>query len=137
MSLLQEFKKFAVKGNVIDLAVGVVIGTAFGGIVTSLVNDIVMPPIGWLTGKVNFSNLFLNLSSTPVQSVAEAKQLGLPTVNYGNFINVVLNFLIIAFAIFLVVKQINRLKKEEAAAPAPTPEEILLLREIRDQLQKR
>lgn len=133
---LKEFKTFAVKGNVIDLAVGVVIGAAFGKIVTSLVNDIVMPPIGRLMGNLDFSNLFVNLSSTPVTSLAEAKQLGLPTINYGSFINVSLDFLIVAFAIFLLVKQVNRFKREEPAA-ATTPEDVQLLREIRDLLAKR
>lgn len=136
MGFLQEFKTFAVKGNAIDLAVGVVIGAAFGGIVTSLVNDIIMPPIGKLTGNIDFSNLFVNLSGTPVESLAEAKKLGLATINYGVFINTLINFLIVAFAIFLVVKQLNRLKQEAPAAPAATPEDILLLRQIRDSLKK-
>ena len=136
MSFFQEFKTFAVKGNAIDLAVGVVIGAAFGGIVTSLVNDIIMPPIGKVTGNIDFSNLFVNLSGTEVATLAEAKKLGLATINYGVFINAVINFLIVAFAIFIVVKQLNRLKHEAPAAPAATPEDILLLREIRDSLKK-
>lgn len=136
MGFFHEFKTFAVKGNAIDLAVGVVIGGAFGSIVTSLVNDIIMPPIGRLTGNLDFSNLFLNLTETPVASLAEAKKLGLATVNYGAFINTVINFLIVAFAIFLLVKQINRLKHHTPAAPAATPEDILLLRDIRDSLKK-
>lgn len=136
MSFFQEFKTFAIKGNAIDLAVGVVIGAAFGGIVTSLVNDIIMPPIGMIAGKIDFSNLFINLTDTPAASLAEAKQLGLATINYGAFINTLINFLIVAFAIFLLVKQINRLKREAPAAPAATPEDILLLREIRDSLKK-
>jgi large conductance mechanosensitive channel len=136
MSIFQEFKTFAVKGNAIDLAVGVVIGAAFGGIVTSLVNDIIMPPIGMLTGNIDFSNLFVNLSGTEVATLAEAKKLGLATINYGVFINAVINFLIVAFAIFLVVKQLNRMKQEAPAAPAATPEDILLLREIRDSLKR-
>jgi large conductance mechanosensitive channel len=136
MGFFQEFKTFAVKGNAIDLAVGVVIGAAFGGIVTSLVNDIIMPPIGKVTGNIDFSNLFVNLSGTEVATLAEAKKLGLATINYGVFINAVINFLIVAFAIFIVVKQLNRLKHEAPAAPAATPEDILLLREIRDSLKK-
>lgn len=136
MSFFQEFKTFAVKGNAIDLAVGVVIGAAFGGIVTSLVNDIIMPPIGKVTGNIDFSNLFVNLSGTEVATLAEAKKLGLATINYGVFINAVINFLIVAFAIFIVVKQLNRMKQEAPAAPAATPEDILLLREIRDNLKK-
>ena len=139
MSFFNEFKQFAVRGNVIDLAVGVVIGAAFGKITNSLVNDILMPPIGMLLGKVDFSNLFINLSGQPAGSLAEAKQLGLPTINYGAFINVVLDFLIVAFAIFLLVRQVNRFKQEAQAAPAapaPTPEDVQLLREIRDLLKK-
>lgn len=137
MSFFKEFKTFAVKGNAIDLAVGVVIGAAFGGIVTSLVSDIIMPPIGKITGNIDFSNLFLNLSDTEVATLAEAKKLGLATINYGAFLNTVINFLIVAFAIFLLVKQLNRLKQEAPAAPAATPEDILLLREIRDSLKNK
>jgi large conductance mechanosensitive channel len=136
MSFFQEFKTFAVKGNAIDLAVGLVIGSAFGGIVTSLVNDVIMPPMGKLTGNLNFANHFINLTSTPVGSLAEAKKLGLATINYGVFVNTVINFIIVSFAIFLVVKQLNRLKKTQEASPAATPEDILLLREIRDSLKK-
>lgn len=134
--MFKEFKDFAMRGNVMDMAVGVVIGGAFGKIVTSLVNDIIMPPIGKMMGNLDFSNLFLNLSSTEVKSLSEAKQLGVATINYGIFINVVLDFLIVAFAIFLVVKQMNRFKKETPAAPASVPDDILLLREIRDLLKK-
>jgi large conductance mechanosensitive channel len=138
--VLKEFKEFAIKGNVIDMAVGVVIGGAFGKIVGSLVSDIIMPPIGLLLGKVDFTNLFLNLSGTPVASLAEAKAKGLATLNYGVFINTTFEFLIIAFAIFMVVKQINRLKREAPAAPAAPPEpsnEEKLLAEIRDLLKKK
>jgi large conductance mechanosensitive channel len=135
MGFLQEFKAFAVRGNVVDLAVGVVIGASFGKITNSLVNDILMPPIGMLLGKVDFSNLFVNLGPQHAESLAQAKQLGLPTVNYGLFINVVLDFLIVAFAIFLLVRQINRFKHEQPA-PAATPEDVLLLREIRDLLKR-
>jgi large conductance mechanosensitive channel len=137
--MLKEFKEFAIKGNVIDMAVGVVIGGAFGKIVGSLVADVIMPPIGLLLGKVDFTNLFLNLSGTPVASLAEAKAKGLATLNYGVFINTTFEFLIIAFAIFMVVKQINRLKREPPAAPAAPPElsnEEKLLTEIRDLLKK-
>lgn len=132
----QEFKTFAVKGNVIDLAIGVIIGAAFGKIVQSFVADILMPPLGKLTGGLDFSNKFINLTSTPVESLAQAKQLGLATINYGLFLNQVVDFAIVAFAIFLVVKQINRLHREAPAAPAVTPEDIMLLREIRDLLRK-
>lgn len=137
--MLKEFKEFAIKGNVIDMAVGVVIGGAFGKIVGSLVADVIMPPIGLLLGKVDFTNLFLNLSGTPVASLAEAKAKGLATLNYGVFINTTFEFLIIAFAIFVVIKQINRLKRETPAAPAAPPEpsnEEKLLTEIRDLLKK-
>jgi len=137
--VLKEFKEFAVKGNVIDMAVGVVIGGAFGKIVNSLVADVIMPPIGLLLGKVDFGNLFLNLSGTPAASLAEAKAKGLATLNYGVFLNTTIEFLIIAFAIFVVVKQINRLKREAPPAPAAPPEpsaEEKLLGEIRDLLKK-
>ncbi|MBK8596924.1 MAG: large conductance mechanosensitive channel protein MscL [Holophagales bacterium] len=140
--MLKEFKEFAIKGNVIDMAVGVVIGGAFGKIVNSLVADVVMPPIGLLLGKVDFSNLFVNLSGTPVASLAEAKAKGLATLNYGVFLNTSFEFLIIALTIFIVIKQINRLKREAPpapAAPAAPPEpsnEEKLLAEIRDLLKK-
>lgn len=137
--MLKEFKEFAIKGNVIDMAVGVVIGGAFGKIVNSLVADVIMPPIGLLLGKVDFSNLFVNLSGTPAASLAEAKAKGLATLNYGVFLNTSFEFLIIAFAIFVVVKQINRLKREAPPAPAAPPEpsnEEKLLAEIRDLLKK-
>jgi large conductance mechanosensitive channel len=113
--MFNEFKKFAIQGNVMDMAVGVIIGAAFGKIVASLVEDILMPPIGLLLGKVDFSNLFLNLSGGAYESVAQAKAAGAATLNYGIFLNNIINFLIVAFAIFMVVKQINRLK----AAPPP------------------
>ncbi len=138
--MLKEFKEFAIKGNVIDMAVGVVIGGAFGKIVGSLVTDVIMPPIGLLLGKVDFTNLFLNLSGTPVASLADAKAKGLATLNYGVFINTTFEFFIIAFAIFMVVKQINRLKREAPPAPAAPPEpsnEEKLLVEIRDLLKKK
>ncbi len=106
--MLKEFRDFATRGNVIDLAVAVMIGAAFGSIVTSLVNDVLMPPIGLLLGKVDFSNLFINLSGEAYTSLTEAQKAGAPTLNYGVFLNTVLNFLIIAFAIFLVIRQINK-----------------------------
>lgn len=139
MSFIQEFKQFAMRGNVIDLAVGVVIGGAFGKIVDSLVKDVIMPPIGALMGGVDFKELYLNLGSTSYDTMDAAEKAGAPLIKYGVFINSMVNFLIIAFAIFVVVKAINSLKrKEEAAppAPAPTPEDVLLLREIRDALKK-
>src|SRR5450759_2720313 len=115
--MLKEFREFAVKGNVIDLAIGVVIGAAFGKIISSFVSDVLMPPVGLLLGKVDFSNLFINLSSKPAETLAEAKKAGIPTLNYGVFLNTTIDFLIVAFAIFLVVKQVNRLKREPAPAP--------------------
>lgn len=120
MGMMQEFKEFAVKGNVVDLAVGVIIGGAFGKIVTSFVSDIVMPPLGMVMGKVNFTDLFINLSDTPYDSLKAAKDAGAPVISYGVFINTMIDFIIIAFVIFLVIKQINRLKKEPAPAPPNT-----------------
>src|SRR5581483_2693701 len=122
--MLKEFKEFAMKGNVVDMAVGIIIGAAFGGIVTSLVNDILMPPIGLLLGKVDFSNLFIVLKGDTYPTLAAAKQAGATTLNYGLFVNTVINFLIVAFAIFLVVKQVNRLRRQPAPVPAaPTTKE--------------
>lgn len=120
--MLREFRDFAMRGNVLDLAVAVIIGAAFGGVVTSFVSDVLMPPIGLLLGRVDFSNLFLNLSSTPYGTLAEAKAAGAPTLNYGLFLNALINFLIIAFAVFQIVRQVNRLKREPAAAPPSTKE---------------
>jgi len=117
--MLKEFRDFAVRGNVIDMAVGIIIGAAFGGIVTSLVNDLLMPPIGLLLGHVDFSNLFLNLTSHHYDSVAAAKAAGAATLNYGVFLNTVINFVIVAFAVFLLVRWINRLKKPAPAPAAP------------------
>ena len=127
--MLKEFKQFALKGSVVDLAVGVVIGAAFGKIISSLVSDIIMPPIGVIVSEIDFSDLVLTLK--PATETAEAVVL-----SYGNFISVSIEFLIIALAIFLVIKQINRFKKKEEEKPAPTPEQTLLLREIRDYLKK-
>lgn len=120
--MLKEFKEFAMKGNVIDMAVGIIIGAAFGKIITSLVNDILMPPIGRLIGKMDFSNLFINLSGADYETVAEAKKAGAATINYGLFLNATIDFLIVAFAIFLLVRQINRLKREQPET-APTAKE--------------
>jgi large conductance mechanosensitive channel len=142
MGMMQEFKEFAVKGNVIDLAVGVIIGGAFGKIVGSLVEDVIMPVVGRLVGNLDFSNLFWVLGEVPAGTaltLAELKKAGVPVLAYGNFITIGLNFAILAFVIFIMIKQINRLKRAEPAEPAAapvTPEEVLLLREIRDQLQK-
>jgi large conductance mechanosensitive channel len=121
-AVLKEFKKFAMKGNVIDLAVGVIIGGAFGKIVTSLVNDIIMPPIGMLLGKGMFSDLFINLSGTKYASLSEAKAAGAATINYGMFLNNIIDFLIVAFSIFIVIKQLDRFKKKEEPAKAITKE---------------
>lgn len=115
----KEFREFIAKGNVLDLAVGVIIGGAFGKIVDSLVGDVILPPIGKVFGGLDFSNLFVNLTDTPVATLAEAKEKGLATLNYGSFLSVLINFLILAFVIFLIVKQANRLKRDEAPA-APT-----------------
>ncbi len=119
---MKEFKEFALKGNAVDLAVGVIIGAAFGGIVTSLVNDIMMPPVGRALGGVDFSSLFLVLGDGTYPSLKAAKEAGAATINYGVFINVVINFLIVAFVLFMVVKAMNRMKRE-APAPAPAPTE--------------
>ena len=135
--MFKEFKEFAIKGNVVDMAVGIIIGAAFGTIVTSLVKDIIMPPIGLLLGGVDFSNLFVNLGSGDYASLAAAKEAGAPVISYGSFVNTVLDFVIVAFAIFLLVRTLNRLKKAEPppAPPGPTAEEKLLT-EIRDLLKK-
>ncbi len=139
MSIASEFKQFALKGNVMDLAVGVIIGAAFGKIVDSLVSDIIMPVVSRLIGGLDFSNMFIKLADGPAdipQTYAALKAAGVPMLAYGNFITIVLNFIILAFVIFLMVKQINKLKKSEPApAPAPTPEDVILLREIRDALK--
>ena len=117
--MLKEFKEFAMKGNVVDMAVGIIIGAAFGNIVTSLVNDVLMPPIGLLLGKVDFSNLYLNLSGKAFESLADAKKAGAATINYGIFLNTIFNFLIVALVIFLLVKQVNRMRAPvPVAAPA-------------------
>jgi len=139
--MLKEFKEFAMKGNVLDMAIGVIIGGAFGKIVSSLVSDVLMPPLGLLMGKVDFSSLFIDLSQTSPPSLAAAKAAGAPTLNYGVFLQSVFDFLIIAFVIFILVKQVNRFKNEApppppSPPPGPTNEEKLLM-EIRDALKDR
>ena len=142
MSMLQEFKEFAVKGNAMDLAVGVIIGGAFGKIVDSIVGDLIMPLGGKIIGNLDFSNLFVVLGDNPnnLTSLAELKKAGIGVFAYGNFLTILVNFIILAFIIFMMVKQMNRLRKPEAPAPAPeappTPEDVVLLREIRDALKK-
>jgi large conductance mechanosensitive channel len=142
MGMLQEFKEFAVKGNAMDLAVGVIIGAAFGKIVDSIVSDLIMPLVSIVVGKLDFSNLFVVLGDNPANLVALAdlKKAGIPVFAYGSFLTILLNFVILAFIIFMIVKQMNRLRKAEAApapaAPPATPEDVLLLREIRDALKK-
>ena len=136
MSFASEFKEFAVKGNVMDLAVGVIIGGAFGKIVDSVVGDLIMPLVGQIFGGLDFSNYFIQLSGPAATTLAEAKKAGAVFV-YGNFLTVAINFVILAFIIFLMVKQMNRLKREAPPAPPPaTPEDVVLLREIRDSLKK-
>ena len=117
--MIKEFKEFVIKGNVLDMAVGIIIGAAFGKVVSSFVTDVLMPPIGLLLGKVDFSNLFISLSGQSFESLADAKKAGAATLNYGLFLNTTIDFLIVGFAIFIVVKQVNRLKREAPAA-APT-----------------
>ena len=139
--MLKEFKDFAMRGNVMDMAVGIVIGAAFGKIVTSLVTDIIMPPIGLLMGNVDFSNLFVNLTmGSTFASVAEAEAAGAPIIKYGIFINTILDFVIVAFAIFLVIRGLNKLKRKQEAAPPPAPPgptpDQKLLTEIRDLLRQ-
>ena len=139
--MLEEFKKFAMRGNVVDLAVGIIIGAAFGKIVDSLVKDLIMPPVGLLLGKADFANLFFVLkdgaTAGPYVSVDAAQKAGAVTFNYGVFINTCIGFLIVAFAVFLLIRAINRLQAAEPPAPPPaTPEDIALLREIRDSLKK-
>ncbi len=143
MGIIKEFQEFAVKGNVMDMAVGIIIGGAFGTIVKSLVDDIIMPPIGLALGGVDFSDLFINLSNVQYQSLAAAKEAGAPVIAYGSFINNVIAFLVVAWAVFLLVKGMNRLQKKAEAEPkaAPTPveppKEQVLLAEIRDLLKSR
>ncbi|ABX15006.1 MULTISPECIES: large conductance mechanosensitive channel protein MscL [Burkholderia] len=143
MSIIKEFKEFAVKGNVMDLAVGVIIGGAFSKIVDSVVKDLIMPVIGVLTGGLDFSNKFVLLGTVPASfkgnpdSFKDLQAAGVAVFGYGSFITVLINFIILAFIIFLMVKFINKLRKPAEAAPAATPEDIVLLREIRDSLKQR
>ena len=142
MGMLQEFREFAVKGNAMDLAVGVIIGGAFGKIVESVVGDLIMPLVSRVTGRLDFSNLYVLLGDNPknLTALADIKAAGIPVFAYGNFLTIAVNFAILAFVIFMMVKQINRLRAAEAPAPAPeappTPEDVILLREIRDSLKK-
>jgi large conductance mechanosensitive channel len=137
---VQEFKEFALRGNVVDLAVGLIIGAAFGAIVNSLVNDVVMPPLGLIVGQVDFSNLFINLSGQDYPSLAAARAAGAPVIAYGAFINAIINFVIVALAIFVLVKGMNQLRRQQAEEPAQPPEaprQEVLLQEIRDILKAR
>lgn len=134
--MLNEFKQFITRGNVLDLAVGIIIGAAFTGIVGSLVADIIMPPIGKIMGGIDFSNFFINLSEGNYATLKAAKEAGAATINYGVFLNQVINFLIVSFAIFLIVKQANRFKKAQDAAPVAPLRSEVLLEEIRDLLKK-
>lgn len=120
--MLKEFKAFAMRGNVMDMAVGIIIGIAFGKIITSLVNDVIMPPIGMLLGKINFANLFINISGKYYPTLTEAKAAGAPTINYGLFINTIIDFVIVALAIFLIIRQLNRMKKPTPVAEPTTKE---------------
>ena len=141
MAMLAEFREFAVKGNVVDLAVGVIIGAAFGKIVDSLVGDVIMPLVGAVFGKMDFSNLFVVLGQVPpgtAMTLDALKKAGVPVLAYGNFITIAVNFVLLAFIVFLMVKQINRLRRE-SPPPAPSaapPEDVVLLREIRDSLRR-
>jgi large conductance mechanosensitive channel len=139
MSMASEFREFAIKGNVVDLAVGVIVGAAFGKIVDSLVNDLIMPVIGKLIGGLDFANYFIALSPIPAaipQTLDAVKKAGIPVIAWGNFVNIVINFVILAFVVFIMVKQINRLRRETPKAPAPPAEDVMLLREIRDSLKQ-
>lgn len=137
--MLQEFKDFAMRGNVVDMAVGIIIGGAFGKIIASLVNDVIMPPIGLLMGNVDFSQLYMNLTDVDYPSLAAAREAGAATINYGVFTNEIINFVIIAFAIFMAIKGMNSMKKKEEEAPSEPPKpspEVELLTEIRNSLRK-
>ena len=138
--MLQEFKEFALRGNVVDMAVGIIIGAAFSTIVKSLVDDVIMPPIGLLTGGMDFSDLYINLSGGDYASLAQAREAGAVTINIGVFINAVISFAIVAFVLFLVIKAMNRLRRKQEEEPATEPapsREVQLLEEIRDALVKR
>jgi large conductance mechanosensitive channel len=136
----QEFKEFALRGNVVDLAVGIIIGVAFGAVVNSLVEDVIMPPLGLIIGNVDFSDLFINLSGQDYASLAAAREAGAPVIAYGAFINVVINFVVVALAVFLLVKGMNRLRRKQEQAPEEVPvppRQEVLLEEIRDILKAR
>ena len=135
--MFKEFKEFISRGNVIDLAVGIIMGVAFTGIVNSLVNDIIMPPIGWALGGVDFTDYFITLSGGTYVSLEEAKAAGAATINIGVFVNTVINFLIVSFAIFLLVKQVNRFRRKPESKPVAPPRQEVLLEEIRDLLRSR
>lgn len=142
MSILKEFREFAVKGNAVDLAVGIIIGAAFGKIVSSLVEDVIMPPIGYMLGGVDFSGLFITLTGQDFPSLQAAKDAGAPVIGYGTFANTVINFLIVAFAVFLLVKWINRMRRmvgmdEPSVEVPPPPRQEVLLEEIRDLLKQK
>lgn len=134
--MLDEFKKFISRGNVVDLAVGIIIGAAFTAIVNSLVNDILMPPIGYIMGGIDFSDYFVSLTGESYPSLAAAKEAGAATINYGLFINAIIKFFIVAWAVFILVKQVNRLHRRKAAEPAAPPKQEVLLEEIRDLLKR-
>ena len=136
MGIMQEFKEFAVKGNAVDMAVGIIIGAAFGKVISSLVNDVIMPPIGKLMGGVDFSQLFINLGDGDFTSLVAAEEAGAAVLKWGSFVQTSLDFLIVAFAIFMMVKMINKLKRAEEEAPAEPSDEIKLLTEIRDSLKR-
>ncbi|MDX2113799.1 MAG: large conductance mechanosensitive channel protein MscL [Alphaproteobacteria bacterium] len=136
IKFLDEFKTFIMRGNVLDLAVGIIIGAAFTGIVNSLVTDIIMPPIGWIAGNIDFKDYFINLSGGEYATLKAAKEAGAATINYGMFLNQVINFLIVGFAIFILIKNVNRfMRRQEAASPPPPPRSEKLLEEIRDLLK--
>ena len=132
----KEFKAFAMRGNVLDMAIGIILGVAFGKIVSSFVADVLMPPIGLLLGGADFTNLFVNLGGGVYETLAEAQEAGAPVIAYGAWLNTVIDFLIVAFVIFLVIRQVNRFKRKEDPTPAAPPKEVILLEEIRDLLRK-
>jgi large conductance mechanosensitive channel len=137
MGMIKEFREFALKGNVMDMAVGIIIGAAFTTVVKSLVDDILMPPLGKLTGGVDFSDMFINMSDLRYDSLAAAREAGAPVIAYGMFLNNIISFVIVAFAVFMLVKGMNRLKRKEEAAPTAPPADVALLTEIRDILKTR
>ena len=136
MGMIQEFKEFAVKGNMLDMAVGIIMGAAFGGVVSGLVGDVIMPAVGFFGGGLDFKNAFLNLSGGSFASLEEAKKAGAAVVAYGAWLNTVINFVVVAFCMYLIIKAMNSMKKAEEAAPAPPPKEEVLLTEIRDLLSR-